>query len=70
MLCDFAECGVSSAFPRKRAWTWTVPLTDRGTIMRQLGVAHDPDTLGGRLATVANHPLTIGRALARQVTRR
>ena len=43
---------------------------DRGTIMRQLGVAHDPDTLGGRLATVANHPLTIGRALARQVTRR
>jgi steroid delta-isomerase-like uncharacterized protein len=38
---------------------------DSATILRQLGVAHDPLTLTGRLATVANHPLTIGRALIR-----
>jgi steroid delta-isomerase-like uncharacterized protein len=43
---------------------------DSATILRQLGVAHDPLTLRGRLATVANHPLTIGSALARRVLRR
>jgi steroid delta-isomerase-like uncharacterized protein len=43
---------------------------DAGTILRQLGIAHDPLTLRGRLATVANHPLTIGRAFARRLLRR
>jgi steroid delta-isomerase-like uncharacterized protein len=43
---------------------------DAATILRQLGIAHDPLTLRGRLATVANHPLTVGRALARQALRR
>jgi steroid delta-isomerase-like uncharacterized protein len=43
---------------------------DAGTILRQLGIAHDPLTLKGRLATLANHPLTVGRAVARQVLRR
>jgi steroid delta-isomerase-like uncharacterized protein len=43
---------------------------DAGTILRQLGIAHDPLTLRGRLATVANHPLTIGRALVRGLVRR
>jgi steroid delta-isomerase-like uncharacterized protein len=43
---------------------------DSGTILRQLGIAHDPLSLVGRLATVANHPLTVGRALVRQVVRR
>ncbi|WP_320672105.1 ester cyclase [Patulibacter defluvii] len=39
---------------------------DSATILRQLGIAHDPATLVGRIATVANHPLTIARALWRQ----
>jgi steroid delta-isomerase-like uncharacterized protein len=43
---------------------------DSATILRQLGIAHDPLTLKGRVATVANHPVTIGRALARRVTGR
>jgi steroid delta-isomerase-like uncharacterized protein len=43
---------------------------DAGTILRQLGIAHDPLSIKGRLATVVNHPLTIGRAIARQLTRR
>jgi steroid delta-isomerase-like uncharacterized protein len=43
---------------------------DSATILRQLGVAHDPLTLWGRLATVANHPITIGRAAMRSVIRR
>ena len=40
---------------------------DSATILRQLGIAHDPLTLRGRLATVANHPLTIAGALARRL---
>jgi steroid delta-isomerase-like uncharacterized protein len=40
---------------------------DQNTILRQLGIAHDPLTLTGRVATVVNHPLTIGRALLRRV---
>ena len=40
---------------------------DVGTVMRQLGVARDPNTLGGRLETLANHPLTVGKALLRRL---
>ena len=40
---------------------------DSNTVLRQLGIARDPLSLGGRLATVVNHPLTVGRALTRQV---
>ena len=43
---------------------------DAVTILRQLGIAHDPLTLKGRVATLLNHPLTIGRALGRQIARR
>jgi steroid delta-isomerase-like uncharacterized protein len=43
---------------------------DSATIMRQLGIAHDPSSLAGRAATALTHPLTIGRALFRQVARR
>ena len=40
---------------------------DTATILRQLGIAHDPLSLRGRIATVLNHPLTIGRAVIRGV---
>jgi steroid delta-isomerase-like uncharacterized protein len=43
---------------------------DSATIQRQLGIAHDPLTLTGRVATVLNHPVTIGRALVRRVVGR
>ena len=43
---------------------------DSATVLRQLGIAHDPLTLRGRMATVLNHPLTIGRAVVRSVVRR
>jgi steroid delta-isomerase-like uncharacterized protein len=36
---------------------------DQTTILRQLGIAHDPSSLAGRASIVLNHPLTIGRAL-------
>jgi steroid delta-isomerase-like uncharacterized protein len=43
---------------------------DSATILRQLGIAHDPLTLRGRVATLLNHPVTIGTAVARNVLRR
>ncbi len=43
---------------------------DVATILRQLGIAHDPLTVRGRVATLFNHPLTIGQALARNLLRR
>jgi steroid delta-isomerase-like uncharacterized protein len=42
---------------------------DSATVLRQLGIAHDPLTLRGRVATILNHPLTVGGALLRQVRR-
>jgi steroid delta-isomerase-like uncharacterized protein len=43
---------------------------DSNTILRQLGVAHDPVSVMGRVATAVNHPVTIGRAVTRQILRR
>jgi steroid delta-isomerase-like uncharacterized protein len=40
---------------------------DLGTVLRQLGVARDPNSLGGRLGTMLNHPLVVGRAFVRQL---
>ena len=37
---------------------------DQTTILRQLGVAHDPSSVAGRVSTLVSHPITIGRALA------
>ena len=43
---------------------------DSATIQRQLGIAHDPLTLRGRVATRAQPPVTIGRAVVRSLLRR
>jgi steroid delta-isomerase-like uncharacterized protein len=43
---------------------------DANTVLRQLGIAHDPMSLTGRIATIFNHPVTIGQALVRQLARR
>jgi steroid delta-isomerase-like uncharacterized protein len=36
---------------------------DRATVLRQLGVFHDPSTALGRVLTAVTHPLTMARAL-------
>ena len=43
---------------------------DSATILRQLGIAHDPLTLHGRIATLLNHPVTIGGAFAGKLRER
>jgi steroid delta-isomerase-like uncharacterized protein len=36
---------------------------DQSTILRQLGLAHDPSSLLGRLSLLLTHPVTIGKAI-------
>ena len=43
---------------------------DRGSVLHQVGLYHDPQTLLGRLETLLAHPVTIARAYARKVTGR
>ncbi|MEA2686250.1 MAG: hypothetical protein QOE93_1445 [Actinomycetota bacterium] len=43
---------------------------DLGTALRQLGVAYDPNTLGGRLTAVLGHPITIVKAVVRTAIRK
>ena len=43
---------------------------DRGTVLRQLGVFHEPQSVLGQVCTLATHPVTIVRALARKALRR
>jgi steroid delta-isomerase-like uncharacterized protein len=43
---------------------------DRGTVLRQLGVFHEPVGAVGRICTLATHPLTIAGAYARKLLRK
>jgi steroid delta-isomerase-like uncharacterized protein len=43
---------------------------DRGTVLRQLGVFHEPQSVLGQISIFATHPLTIVRAFARKLLRR
>lgn len=42
---------------------------DRATVLRQVGVFHEPDTRPGRLLTGLRHPVTMVRAIARMAWR-
>lgn len=41
---------------------------DRATVLRQLGVFHEPETRLGQFSILATHPLTIARALVRKLS--
>jgi steroid delta-isomerase-like uncharacterized protein len=43
---------------------------DRGTVLRQLGVFHEPQSVLGQISVLATHPATIVRALTRKVLRK
>jgi steroid delta-isomerase-like uncharacterized protein len=42
---------------------------DRGTVLRQLGVFHEPQSVPGQISILLTHPVTIVRALARKLFR-
>lgn len=43
---------------------------DRGTVLRQLGIFYEPQSIVGRLSILATHPATIARAVARKLLSR
>lgn len=43
---------------------------DRASVLRQVGLFHEPETLLGRVWTPLTHPVTIARAFARGLRRR
>jgi steroid delta-isomerase-like uncharacterized protein len=43
---------------------------DRGTVLRQLGVFHEPESALGKIGVLATHPVTIVRALVGKFKRR
>lgn len=40
---------------------------DRGTVLRQLGVFHEPQSVPGRISILATHPVTMALAVARKL---
>jgi steroid delta-isomerase-like uncharacterized protein len=42
---------------------------DRGTVLKQVGVFHEPGTVLGQMSILGTHPITIARALARKFLR-
>jgi hypothetical protein len=42
---------------------------DRGTVLRQLGVFHEPQSALGQISILATHPFTIARALVSKLKR-
>ena len=43
---------------------------DRGSVLQQVGLYHDPQSFLGRLEVVLAHPITVARAYGRKLFRR
>ncbi len=65
---EFPLCGVYSFDADDRLAGERI-YYDRGTVLRQFGVFHEPQSLLGRISVFATHPATIARALARKLFR-
>jgi len=61
-------CGVFTFDEEDRLTSETI-YYDRATVLRQLGVFHEPDLPLGKLLTVLTHPVTMARALAMKLRR-
>lgn len=61
---EFPLCGVFT-FDQDNRLAGEKIYYDRATVLRQLGVFHEPESLAGRIATVLTHPITVGRIVAR-----
>jgi steroid delta-isomerase-like uncharacterized protein len=66
---EFPLCGVYTFDPDDRLAGERI-YYDRGTVLRQLGVFHEPQSILGQISILATHPTTIVRALARMLLRR
>ncbi len=43
---------------------------DRGTVLRQLGVFHEPPSVLGQIGILVTHPITIARTVVRKLVRK
>jgi steroid delta-isomerase-like uncharacterized protein len=66
---EFPLCGVYT-FDSEDRLAGEKIYYDRGTVLRQLGVFHEPQTILGQVCTLATHPLTMAGAVARKILRR
>ena len=66
---EFPLCGVYT-FDAEDRLAGEKIYYDRGTVLRQLGVFHEPQSALGQISLLATHPITIARALARKLLRR
>ena len=66
---EFPLCGVYT-FDAEDRLAGEKIYYDRGTVLRQLGVFHEPESGLGRISTLITHPLSIARAFARTLLRR
>jgi steroid delta-isomerase-like uncharacterized protein len=62
---DFPLCGVYT-FDKGNQLAGEKIYYDRATVLRQLGVFHEPESLRGRITTALTHPVTMARIVARQ----
>jgi steroid delta-isomerase-like uncharacterized protein len=65
---DFPLCGVYT-FDQDDRLAGERIYYDRGVVLRQLGVFHEPQSALGQLSILATHPFTMARALARKFWR-
>ena len=65
---EFPLCGVYTFDPDDRLAGEKI-YYDRGTVLRQLGVFHEPPSVLGRISILATHPITIARAFVRKILR-
>jgi len=65
---EFPLCGVYT-FDAEDRLAGEKIYYDRGTVLRQLGVFHEPQSFLGQISTLVTHPATIARALARKLLR-
>jgi steroid delta-isomerase-like uncharacterized protein len=66
---EFPLCGVYT-FDEDNRLAGEKIYYDRGTVLRQLGVFHEPQSVLGQISILATHPSTIVRALVRGFARR
>ena len=65
---EFPLCGLYT-FDEKGKLAGERIYYDRGMVLHQMGLYHDPQTFLGRLETLLAHPFTVARAYARKFTR-
>jgi steroid delta-isomerase-like uncharacterized protein len=66
---EFPLCGVYT-FDADDCLAGEKVYYDRGTVLRQLGTFHEPQSVLGQNSRLATHPTTIARAFARKLLRR